>query len=316
MNHPSGLKTLRVYILVTLAMLFWGLSFVWFKLVIVQYEPITIIFLRLTASGLLIALFLGITGQLQRIKRADLKWFMLLAFTQPFCYFLGESFGLKLVSSTISSVIISTIPLFSPVAIYLLYREQVSKEVISGILFSFVGILVMLLNPDLTISASPKGILLLFVAVFSAVAYSVVIRKLAFSYNPGTIIMMQNLIGAVYFLPLFLVFDAGEFVRIKPTREVIMALLQLTVFASTLSYLFYIISIKEIGVVKANVLTNLIPIFTAVFSYLILAERFTPAKILGMIIVIAGIMVSQYRGIRRAISATGKNDTSSVQNRP
>jgi len=316
MNHPSGLKTLRVYILVTLAMLFWGLSFVWFKLVIVQYEPITIIFLRLTASGLLIALFLGITGQLQRIKRADLKWFMLLSFTQPFCYFLGESFGLKLVSSTISSVIISTIPLFSPVAVYLLYREQVSKEVITGILFSFVGILVMLLNPDLTISASPKGILLLFVAVCSAVAYSVVIRKLAFSYNPGTIIMMQNLIGAVYFLPLFLVFDAGEFVRIKPTREVIMALIQLSFFASTLSYLFYIISIKEIGVVKANVLTNLIPIFTAVFSYLILAERFTPAKILGMIIVIAGIMVSQYRGIRRAISATGKNDTSSVQNRP
>jgi drug/metabolite transporter (DMT)-like permease len=299
MSKASGFRTFTVYVYAVLAMLFWGLSFVWFKLVIVAYDPITIIFLRLIISTILISIFLLISGNFQRISINDLKWFFLLAFTQPLCYFLGESFGLTLVSSTVSSVIISTIPLFSPIAAYLAFKERISSEIFTGIIFSFVGIVIMLVNPDLSISAAPKGILFLFVAVFSAVAYSVVIKKLAFKYHPATIIVMQNMIGAIYFLPLFLVFDASAFLLIRPGRSVIIALFELAVFASTLSYIFYIISIKEIGVIKANILTNLIPVFTAIFSFFVLAEQFTVAKLIGMTVVITGIVISQYRNIRQ-----------------
>jgi len=302
MSLPKGFQSLRVYTYAVLAMLFWGLSFVWFKLVVGTYNPIAIIFLRLILSTCLISLYLLFTRSFQKIAFADIKWFLLLAFTQPFCYFLGESFGLQLVSSTISSVIISTIPLFSPIAAYLAYKERISSEVFIGIVFSFVGIIVMLINPDLSVSAAPKGVLLLFMAVMSAVGYSVVIKKLAFKYQPSTIIGLQNLIGAVYFLPLFLIYEAKAFFLVQPDRSVIIALIELTVFASTLSYLFYIISIKEIGIVKANILTNLIPIFTAVFSFFVLAEQFTFLKLAGMAIVMSGIVISQYRSIRQSLA--------------
>ena len=62
------------------------------------------------------------------------------------------------------------------------------------------------------------------------------------------------------------------------------------------------ISIKEIGVVKANILTNLIPIFTAVFSFFVLAEQFTIVKLIGMVVVMSGIVISQYRNIRQMLS--------------
>jgi drug/metabolite transporter (DMT)-like permease len=304
-----GLKSLKVYLYSMLAMLFWGLSFVWFKQVVVQYQPITIIWFRLLVSSLLILLFLVITKKLEYIHKKDIKWFLLLAFTQPFCYFLGESFGLSLVSSTVSAVIISTIPLFSPIAAYLIIKETVSKDVIFGILVSFIGILIMLINPDFSVSASPKGIMLLFFAVLAAVAYSVVIKKLAFNYQPTTIILLQNSIGMFYFLPLFLIFDFRSFLSIQPQKEVLFAFFELTIFASTLSYLFYIISIKEIGVVKSNVLTNLIPIFTAIFSYFILAESFTLAKIIGMGVVMAGIIVSQYRSLYQRLKRNKVSNT-------
>jgi drug/metabolite transporter (DMT)-like permease len=151
----------------------------------------------------------------------------------------------------------------------------------------------MLINPDFSLNASPKGVLLLFLAVFAAVAYSVIIRKISHEYNPVTIITHQNLIGAVYFLPLFLVFDFQHFITVTPTRELIMALLQLSVFASTLAYVFYIIAIKGIGVIKANVFANLIPVFTGFFSFLILGETFTVLKIAGMLLVLFGVVVSQ-----------------------
>ena len=296
-NPGPGLRTLTVYTYAVLAMLFWGLSFVWFKQVINVYNPLTIITIRLLISAALMALFLFFAGKIEQVKKEDIRWFMLLAFTQPFCYFIGESFGLQMVSSTVSSVIISTIPLFTPIAAFLVLKENISREVLTGILFSFFGIVLMIVNPDLSIAAAPEGILLLFIAVFAAVAYSVVIKKLAFKYQPATIIMMQNLLGAVYFLPLFLIFDLNDFLDARPGRDVWIALAKLAFFASTLSYLFYIISIKEIGVVKANILTNLIPIITAVFSYFILDERFTPAKIAGMAVVMVGIILSQYRSI-------------------
>jgi len=286
-------QTFKVYLFAILSMLFWGLSFVWFKIVVQWYEPITIIFLRLLISGSLMMVFMLLTRSWQTIKRKHLKYFLLLAFSQPFCYFLGESFGLKLVSSTIASVIIATIPLFSPIAAYFLVREKVTMPVVLGIIFSFAGIILMLINPDFSLNASPKGVLLLFLAVFAAIAYSVIIRKISHEYNPVTIITHQNLIGAVYFLPLFLVFDFQHFITVTPTRELILAMLQLSVFASTLAYVFYIIAIKGIGVIKANVFANLIPVFTGFFSFIILGETFTALKIGGMLLVLFGVVVSQ-----------------------
>lgn len=287
------ISTFKVYSFAVLSMLFWGLSFVWFKIVVEYYNPITIIFLRLLISGGFMLLFLFFTRTFQRIKSKHLKYFFLLSFTQPFCYFLGESFGLTTVSSTVASVIIATIPLFSPFAGYYLAREKISNTVIFGLLFSFIGILFMLFNRNLSLSADPKGVLLLFFAVFSAVAYSVVVRKITDEYNPVTIITYQNLIGAAYFLPLFFIFDFNHFIQVKPTKELVIAMLQLSVFASTLAYVFYIIAIKEIGITKSNIFTNLIPVFTGVFSYFVLDEVFTPLKILGILLVLIGVIVSQ-----------------------
>ena len=291
-------------------MLFWGLSFVWFKIVIKWYDPITIIFLRLIISGAFLIAFMLFTGTWQTVKRQHYKYFLLLAFTQPFCYFLGESFGLTMVSSTIASVIIATIPLFSPFAAYYMVSEKITVPVILGIIFSFAGILLMLFNPDFSLNASPFGVLLLFVAVFAAIAYSVIIRKISHEYNPVTIITYQNLIGAFYFLPMFLIFDFQHFITVKPTRELIMAMLQLAVFASTLAYVFYIIAIKGIGVIKANVFANLIPVFTGIFSFFILDEKFTVLKITGMILVMFGVVISQSWKINELIK---RNSQKQVQ---
>jgi drug/metabolite transporter (DMT)-like permease len=282
-------------------MLFWGLSFVWFKIVVKWYEPITIIFLRLIISGILMMMFMLLNRSWQTIQRKHLKYFLLLSLAQPFFYFLGESFGLKLVSSTIASVIIATIPLFSPLAAYYMIREKVTLPVVLGIVFSFIGILLMLFNPDLSLNAAPLGVLLLFFAVFAAIAYSIIIRKISREYTPVTIITFQNLIGALYFLPLFLIFDFKHFITVKPTRELIFAMLQLAVFASTLAYVFYIIAIKGIGVIKANVFANLIPVFTGIFSFFMLDERFSALKITGMLLVMFGVVVSQSRKIGQIV---------------
>ncbi|MFH1118875.1 MAG: DMT family transporter [Bacteroidota bacterium] len=300
-NNVLKAGLLKYYIFAILSMLFWGLTFVWFKIAVDYYEPVTIIFIRLILSSVLLFSFIRISRKNERILKEDYKWIALLAMSQPFFYFLGESFGLKYVSSTISSAIIATIPLFSPLAAMWFTREKTHLYTWLGILVSFAGIILMLVNPDLSLNAAPKGIFLLFLAVFSAVIYSVIVKKLTHKYSALTIISRQNLIGALYFLPLFLVFDLEGFLLVKPDADLILALAQLAVFGSCLAYLFFIMAVAKLGMVKANIFTNLIPVFTAVAAYFVLSEVFSYQKIAGIVLVVMGIVVSQTREIAQLL---------------
>ncbi len=294
----SSKKLYITYAFAILSMVCWGLSFVWIKIVYLYYHPLTTIFLRLVISSVLLFIIVKILKKSQKVHKSDYKTFLILAFIEPLCYFLGESYGLSMnVSSTVASVIIATIPVFTPIAAYFAFKEKLSPLNYFGLFISFIGVLTMVINNDFSFSADPFGVLLLFFAVFSAMFYAVYIKKLAHKYNVFTILSIQNLIGAIYFLPLFLIFDFTHFITIKPNVELITALLQLSIFASTLAFLLFIPVVRDLGVTKANIFTNFIPIFTAIFSYIILSEVLTFNKIVGMLIVISGVLLTQVGNI-------------------
>jgi len=58
-------------------------------------------------------------------------------------------------------------------------------------------------------------------------------------------------------------------------------------------------SVRHMGITRANVFTNFIPVFTALFSFIILGDRLTMQNIAGMVIVIAGLMMSQINGRKK-----------------
>ncbi|MDO8897093.1 MAG: EamA family transporter, partial [Bacteroidales bacterium] len=53
--------------------------------------------------------------------------------------------------------------------------------------------------------------------------------------------------------------------------------------------------VSKIGIARTNIYTNLIPVFTALFSYFLLGEIITFDKILGIALVIIGVILSQKR---------------------
>jgi len=276
-------------------MVFWGMSFVWSKIVLGYYEPITIVLIRLILSSVLLFSGLALFGRLKKLSISDLKLFLLSALFNPFLYFLGENYGLKYSSPTITSVIIATIPVFTPVVAFFTFREKLSLLNIFGLIVSFFGVLFMLLGEDYTLNVSPVGVAWLSLAVITAVFYSVLLKKLAAKYDAFLIIAYQNLFGALYFLPLFFIFDFHHFITVQLTTELISSLLLLAFFASSLAFVFFTISSREIGISKTNLFTNLIPVFTAIFSFIILGELFEMQKILGMMVVITGVVMSQIK---------------------
>jgi drug/metabolite transporter (DMT)-like permease len=274
------------------SMLFWSFSFVWVKIAYKSYQPLTVVLLRLCLSVVLILIFAFAIRRLQIPHRKDLGIFALLALFEPFLYFMGESFGLKYVSSTVAAVIVATIPLFTPVIAWYFFREKLSVMNLVGLVASFLGVSLVVMNPDLSFSAAPKGVILEFFAVFSAIGYSTVLRKLAFRYNTFTIIAFQNLIGIVFFLPFWLIFESRNFLTTPFDSEAFRAILLLAVFASSGAFILFTYSIRNLGINRSNTFINLIPVFVAVIAYFVLGDRLTIQKITGIAVVIAGLFLA------------------------
>ena len=142
-------------------MLLWGMSFVWTAIVLDYYQPVTIIFLRLIISTLFLFSWVKLFQKREKIQKEDYKLFFISALFNPFFYFLGENYGVKFTSPTISAVVIATIPLFAAIVAYFRFKEKLSWLNIVGFIISFVGILIMLLNKNLSLETSPNGIIAL-----------------------------------------------------------------------------------------------------------------------------------------------------------
>ena len=287
-----------IYAGTIVAMSFWGLSYIWYKEVYVYVDPITTIEFRLLISTLLLTVFSLAIRKLQLIRKKDITWLLLLSLFEPFLYFLGESLGIKVVSSTLASVIIATIPLFTPITGHYFFNEKITLKNYVGILLSIVGVLLVMYN-DMPVSGnSVAGVSLMFLAVFAGVGYSVVVKKMAGSYNPFTIVTYQNAIGAVLFIPLILRWEWHDLLIMKFTPEMFFPLLKLAVFASTIAFLLFTISIKQLGITKSAVFANSIPVFTALFAFIILKENMSFLKIIGIVIVIFGLFLSQINRLK------------------
>jgi drug/metabolite transporter (DMT)-like permease len=286
-------KRIHVHIIAFVSMFFWGMSYIWSKIVFEVYSPLTTIYFRLLISFVVLFLFGYFTRQLKTIRKED-RWLLWgSAFLNPFLYFVGENYGLSLVSASLSAIIVATIPLFAPFAAYYFYKEKLRPLNITGLIISFGGLLLIVMDKNFHSNANPWGILLLFLAVFSAVFYVVALKRLSQTYNPVTIITWQNMIGSLYFLPFFLIIDGPTFIRTKPGILPVVSLFMLGIFASSLAYVLYTLVVKYLGVIKSSLYTNLIPVFTVVFSFYMLGESFTLKKIIGMTIVIAGVIITE-----------------------
>jgi drug/metabolite transporter (DMT)-like permease len=283
------------------AAFFWSFSFIWFKVAYLGYNPITVVIFRLTIAALLITIIAAFLKRLQKPSKEDFKLFVLMAFFEPFIYFLGESYGLKYVSSTVAAVIVATIPLISPIFAWYFFRERLKWMNVAGLTFSFIGVGLVVLNGSFQFNASPLGVGLEFIAVFAAIAYSIVLRKLVFKYNTMSIIAYQNIIGIVFFLPVWLLVDFNDFISRPFHPEAFRAIVFLAVFASTLAFVFFTQSIRQIGVNRSNTFINLIPVFVAILSYFILKESLGTQQIAGIFIVVIGLFLAQIRRKRKEV---------------
>ena len=292
----------RFYLFILTAMTIWGSSFVFTKICLQNLDPIALIWLRLFISlfalGPIVFLFYRNTFKFQW---KELKYLGLLAVFEPFLYFLGENFSLVYLSASLVSVIIATIPIFTTIFAVLLFGEKLSTTNTLGIAISICGTMFILLWDNTGFNAmNVQGVLLAFLAVFSATCYIIILKKLLRNYNPLALLAWQNSIGLLLFTPLFLGFSdvratCNSLFAVSGGEGFMLwsALLILAFFCSFVAFLFFANAIKIGGIAKTNVFSSIVPIVTFILAALAGQEYFSFTKLLAVFIVVGGLILTQ-----------------------
>ena len=286
-----------IYIASTFAITLWGMSYIWTDQLIAQNIPIFyFVFVRILMAGVVLFLFNTAYARIKRIQRQDLPKFLLLAFFEPFIYFICETYGLKLTGSpTLSAMGIATIPIFSIGAGIIFFREKINLVNIGGILLTLVGIVMVAMAHGTLGENFIWGVVLLLLAVISEVGHASITKSLSGNYSSQIIVMYQFLIGAVYLFPLFLWKGLDGFdMEIYFDGDVWYPIICLAILCSSLAFSLWVSTIKNLGVAKSSIFSALIPVAAAIIAWILGHEMLNQRQWIGIAISTVGVVLSQY----------------------
>ena len=292
--QPSKLLT---YVASSFAIILWGMSYIWTdKLIALNIPIFYFVFVRILLAGLILFLFNTAYARIKRIQRQDLGKFLLLAFFEPFIYFICETYGLKETGSpTISALIIATIPIFSIAAGRIFFKEKVTAFNIVGVVLSLVGIVLVAMAHGELGKNFILGIMLLVIAVIAEVGHASITKSLSGNYSSQIIVMYQFLIGSIYLLPLFIWKGLDGFnMQVYFSAEVWYPLICLAVLCSSLAFSLWVSTIKNLGVAKSSIFSALIPVAAALIAWMLGHELMNTRQWIGIAISTVGVIMSQY----------------------
>lgn len=289
-------------ILLLFSSAFWGASFIFTKGIFesdANITPLIIISARMFVASLVTIPVLLLSRSLEKIRRKDFLWFLLLAALEPFLYSICETSGISHVSGSLASIIIATIPLLIPFGMALAYKEKLKWRAVWGCALSMLGIVIMSFGDSFTADDGWLGILLLSAAVIVAVLYTLTLVRFLNRYNPMTITAYQNLIALLYFLPLMLLCDGDKLPLVNFSPKIVFFLSFLGVFCSTVAYMCFNYGMKRLGATAGSVYNNIIPVFSLLLALAIgqesldFSELSSWYKLAGMAVVIVGLSLAQ-----------------------
>ena len=288
----------RTYLKLVCVALFWGGTFIAGRLVAKEIPHMIGAFIRFAvASALLCLLAWRLEGGLPKLNRQQIHATFSLGATGIFLYNLCFFAALERMPAGRTALFVALNPIVTALALAMLFGERLSKIRWLGILIAFAGAAVVITRGDLSgavhdLSQSlGKGELFMLCAICGWAAYTIIGRHALKGLSPIAATTYASLwgllllgVGAVLELPRF---DASHM-----SLQVLGALVYLGAFGTVIGFVWYYEGVKSIGPSRTAVFNNLVPVFGISLGSLILGEPILSSMIIGGLLVIAGVTLT------------------------
>lgn len=288
-------KEIHGHLLAFVTIFIWGTTFISTKILLKVISPVEILFIRFVIG---FALLLLICPHRLRIReRKQELYFAGAGLCGVTLYFLLENIALTYTFASNVGVIVSIAPFFTAIlAHYFLDGEKLRLGFFMGFVLAAAGIFIISFNGSSRLELNPMGDMLALSAAVVWAAYSVLTKKISgFHYNTIQTTRRIFFYGLLFMLPALLIFGfhPGIDQLIQPVN--LFNILFLGFGASALCFVTWNSAVKQLGAVKTSVYIYAVPVITVITSILVLHERITGIAVFGIVLTLAGLLVSQGR---------------------
>ena len=289
-------KNKIAYIFLVLATLFWSGNFIVGKAAsLFEIPPFTLNFYRWTFAWLILAPFtLPEIIKKKNYILDNVRLIVILGITSITIFNSIVYYSLNFTQVISGVLMISTIPVMIIFFCWLFKIEKTNIYQVSGVIFSLLGVFVIITKADLKILTNlnfNKGDLWMVVAMFSWAMYSALLRKKKFELSQLTFLQIIISAGLVFLLPAYLIEIALGY-KLNIHLPFILTLSYVVLFPGLASFIFWIKGISIIGSNRSGIFLHLMPIFSATLAILIFNESFMQYHLIGTILIIIGIVLS------------------------
>ncbi|NLY53082.1 MAG: DMT family transporter [Firmicutes bacterium] len=292
----------------------FGLSFMFTKGALDKVDALRLIGFRFAVACLVITALIAL-GCLKldlalipgRSRGKDWRPLLAVALLEPVAYFLFETYGVSLTTSSQAGMLIALIPVCVIVLSAIFLGERPNWQQAVCVLLSVAGVMLIAWQQNATDAAGNwLGLALILGAVLAGALFNIASRRASAQFTPVEITYVMMWAGALVFNILALVAHwhsgslAGYFQPLADP-QVLLALLYLGVGSSVLAFFLVNYSLSHLPASQAAVFSNLTTVVSIVAGVTLRGEPFHWYHALGAGAILLGVWGANHFGTEEQV---------------
>jgi len=291
MNSSPEIKH---YIYLGILSIFWGIAFLFAKVAVEGFTPITLTATRVTIGAIIVGLItLKIGGKFP----SDIKNWILCAFigiTGIIAPFSLLNWGLQYANSNVAAIFMALVPIMTLILAHIFtHDEKFTWPKLAGIICGLAGILVLFSD---SAAITTDCYLLYFVLgsfLATAMGYAtagILIRKLETPDPLGTSAAIL-FISSILVWPIAFIFEQPW--MLNPEASHYYSVLVLGVFSTGIATVMLVQLTNMVGASFVSYNTYIVPVIAMLAGYIWLNEPLKQTAILAIFLILFGIYLTQ-----------------------
>lgn len=292
------IKSNIAYIKLFLVALFFGSTFIAGRIMAANLPPFSSAFLRfLVASFFLVLFVLKKYGKFPRLNLPQILLIIALALTGIAGYNFLFFSGLKFITASRASMIVSLNPSLITILSILIFKDKFTKFKFAGIILSLIGALIVISQGNIQVILKGNvgwGELFILGCVLCWSTFTVLGKIIMKDLKPMITIAYACLAGIlILILPAY---QEGIFQNFGLySQEVWLSVFALGFLGTALAFTWFYEGIDQIGPSRAGIFINFVPVFATLMGVLILHEKLSSSLVIGAILVVSGVYLTNYQ---------------------
>lgn len=296
-------KTVKATLAGLLGYSIYGFSFLFSKLALGVAEPNVLLSMRFILAFVILNLFILFGKARVSFKGKSVVKLLAMGFIQPVIYFICESYGIAMTSSSFSGIMIGLVPVAGLIFGVIFLKERCSFFQLLCTVMSVAG--VVLTTTGGAHGYSLAGFLLLLISVISTTVFTVLSRSVSEEFSPFERTYAMMALGSICFTFIALIQTKGDISRwLEPLKspQFNISLLYLAVLSSVCAFMVINYALNYLSVGHTLIFSNFTTVISVVAGILVMHEEFTAVQLAGVVIIVLSVFGVSYYKVRRSMA--------------